>query len=121
MAELGALLWAPLNGRAQAATRSVSLPLLFRKLIHALIPAPLHFPPLSCSLLSVHLTPLCFFLSLFPPNPPLSHAPQHAPDNLFLPSDILKSLSSGQVFSFLSWNFSLPFSFPHLPLPLVFG
>lgn len=61
MAELGALLWAPLNGRAQAATRSVSLPLLFRKLIHALIPAPLHFPPLSCSLLSVHLLPCAFF------------------------------------------------------------
>lgn len=69
--------------------------------------------PLSSS------TPLCFILSLFPPNPPLSHAPQHTPDNLFLPSDILKS--SRQVFSFLSWNFSLPFSFTHLPLPLVFG
>lgn len=66
-------------------------------------------------------TPLCFILSLFPPNLPLSHAPQHAPDNLSLPSDSLKSVFSRQVFSFLSWNFSLPFSFPHFPLPLIFG
>lgn len=55
--------------------------------------------PLSSS------TPLCFFLSLFPPNPPLSHAPQHAPDNLFLPPDILKSLSSTQVFFFPELEF----------------
>lgn len=48
VAELGAVLWAPLKGCAQAATLSVLLPLLFRKLIHSLIPAPLHLPPLSC-------------------------------------------------------------------------
>uniref|UniRef100_A0A8B9U3Z8 Laminin subunit alpha 5 n=1 Tax=Anas zonorhyncha TaxID=75864 RepID=A0A8B9U3Z8_9AVES len=34
-----------------------------------------------------------FTLFLFPRSPPLSHAPQHAGDNLFLPSDILNSLS----------------------------
>lgn len=61
MAELGALLWEPLKGRAQAATLSVSLPLLFRKLLHALIPAPLHLPPLPCSLLLVHLLPCALF------------------------------------------------------------
>lgn len=55
--------------------------------------------PLSSS------APLCLTLSLFPPNFPLSHAPQHAPDNLFLPSDILKPVSSRQVFFFPELEF----------------
>lgn len=62
MAEL-VLLWVPLKGHAQAATHSVSLPLLFRKLIHALILLP-STSLLSCSLLSVHLLP-CALLCLF--------------------------------------------------------
>lgn len=76
-------------------------------------------PPPSSLTLTPHGSspPLCsfFFPLFFPPSPPLSHAPQCTPDNLFLPSDILNSVSSRFFFPELEFLTSLLISPPPPP------